>query len=341
MLWLYLQCRSIPYCCQISCCNNRPLESQAMVPNRAEYAERAVPLTPVRMRTGVKKSASVLPFLIPALTIYVIFLVYPIISAIFMSFFNWDGVSPNRVFVGLDNYVYLFTKDDIFWRSLRNSGVWVVLSLLVPTTFGLTLALALNQKMTGRSIFRMIFYLPAIIASIAVATIWSWMYNPSLGLINGVLKQIGLKILATDWLGNRDIALYSVFAAYTWMATGPNMVLFLAGLQGVPQDLVEAARVDGANRRQVFWSVTIPSLRPTFVVVIALSIINSLKVFDLIYGMTYGGPGDSTNVLASWSYFQAFSFNRYGLGMAVAVVLLLITLVIIVPYVIWANRGED
>ncbi len=312
-----------------------------MVPNRAKYAPRATSLTPRRTAPIVKNNGAVLPFLIPALTIYILFLIYPILSAIFTSFFQWDGISPQRVFVGIDNYIYLFTKDDVFWRSLRNTGIWVVLSLLVPTTFGLALAVVLNQKLAGRSIFRMIFYLPAIIASIAVATIWTWMYNPSLGIVNGVLKQIGLRALAQDWLGNRDIALYSVFAAYTWMATGPNMVLFLAGLQGVPQDLLEAARVDGANWWAVFWNITIPSLRATFVVVIALSIINSLKVFDLVYGMTYGGPGDSTNVLASWSYFQAFSFNRYGLGMAVAVVLLLITLIVVVPYVLWANRGQE
>jgi len=313
-----------------------------MVPNPSQYAaQRSVPSTQDRTKPKARNELTALPFLIPALIIYVVFLLYPIINAISISFYQWDGLSPNRVFVGLDNYVYLFTKDDVFWRSLQNSGIWVILSLLLPTTAGLTLAIALNRHLFGRSVFRMVFYLPAIIASIAVATIWGWMYNPSLGVINSVLKQIGLKALTQDWLGNRNIALFSVFVAYIWTATGPNMVLFLAGLQSVPQELVEAARIDGANRWATFWNVTIPALRPTFVVVIALSIINSLKVFDLIYIMTYGGPGDSTQVLASWSYFQAFSFNRYGMGMAVAVVLLIITLIIIVPYVIWANREVD
>jgi raffinose/stachyose/melibiose transport system permease protein len=288
-----------------------------------------------------KKNLSIAPFLIPALGIYIVFVIYPIISAIFISFFRWDGLSPDRAFVGLDNYVYLFTKDDIFWRSLKNSAIWVVLALFIPTTAGLGLALTLNRHLVGRSAFRIIFYLPAIITSIAVATIWTWMYNPSLGLINSVLKQIGLKALTQDWLGNRNIALLSVFVAFTWVATGPNMVLFLAGLQAVPKELEDAARVDGANSWGTFWHVTIPALRPTFVVVISLSIISSLKVFDLVYGMTYGGPGDSTQVLASWSYFQAFSFNRYSLGMAIAVVLLIITLIIVVPYVIWANRDVD
>lgn len=225
-------------------------------------------------------------------------------------------------------------------RALRNSGLWVVLSLIIPTTWGLLLALALNRKMVGRAIFRTIFYLPAIIASIAVANIWSWMYNPYMGFINAALTAMGLERLIQPWLGSEDVAIFSVFAAYVWTATGPNMLLFLAGLQNVPQELVDAAKVDGANRLQVFRHVTIPSLRPAMTIVIALTIISSLKVFDLVYQMTFGGPAQSTQVLASWTYFQAFALHNYGQGMAIAMVLLLITLVIVVPYVRWSMRED-
>ncbi len=169
---------------------------------------------------------------------------------------------------------------------------------------------------------RTLYYLPAIIASIAVANIWGWMYNPSLGIINTLLKEAGLGFIVQDWLGDPDIALYSVFVAYVWMATGPNMVLFLAGLQGVPVDLQEAARVDGASNWQTFRNVTVPCLRPTFIIVITLTIVNSLKAFDLIYGMTFGGPAQSTQVMASWTYFLAFNVRQYGSGMASAMVLL-------------------
>ena len=255
-----------------------------------------------------------------------------------MSFFEWDGISPERTFVGLDNYVTLFTQDPVFWRALSNTAIWVGLSLLIPTSLGLALALALNTKLFGRVGFRAIFYLPAIIASIAVATMWSWMYHPSLGLLNYLLEGVGLA--TPDWLGDRNIALYSVFVPHIWTATGPNMILFLAGLQTIPGELIDAAQVDGANRIQVFRHVTLPSLRQISIIVIALTIINSLKVFDLIYSMTFGGPGQATQVLASWSYFQAFNLRNFGTGMAVAVVLLFITLLVVVPYLIWSSKED-
>lgn len=279
-------------------------------------------------------------FLFPAVLLYAIFVFYPILNALFLSFFRWDGVSVERDFVGFDNYVRIFTQDPVFWRALSNSAIWVVLSLIVPTSIGLLLALALNQRIWGRSIFRTLFYLPAVIASIAVAAIWGWMYNPSVGVINAVLQSIGLGGLVQDWLGNRDIALYSVFIASVWAATGTNMILFLAGLQTISQDLIEAARVDGANPFQVFRNVTIPGLRPTLIIVFSLSIISSLKAFDLLYGMTYGGPGDATQVLALWGYFQGFQYRNFGVGMAIVMVLFAITLAIVVPYVRFASNED-
>jgi raffinose/stachyose/melibiose transport system permease protein len=287
-----------------------------------------------------REMKGVLPFILPALIIYVALILYPIGNAFVMSFFRWDGSAPTKEWVGIQNYVDIFTNDPIFMRALKNSALWVVLSLFIPTTWGLLLALALNRKLFGRAIFRTIFYLPAIITTIAVANIWSWMYNPFMGFLNAALTRMGLESWIRPWLGSDEYAIYAVFAAYVWMATGPSMLLFLAGLQNVPQDLIDAARVDGANFAQVFRHVTLPSLRPAFTIVIALTIINSLKVFDLVYQMTFGGPAQSTQVLASWTYFQAFSLHNYGLGMATAMVLLFFTLIIVVPYVRWATRED-
>jgi raffinose/stachyose/melibiose transport system permease protein len=295
----------------------------------------------VAKANGTRQGQGALAFVAPALIIYTLLVIYPMIYAIVMSFYEWDGISPTRTFVGLDNYINVLTTDTVFWRALANSSIWVVLSLIFPTGFGLALAVALNQRLFGQSAFRTAFYLPAVIASIAVASIWSWMYNPSLGIINAVFRQLGMDYLIQDWLGNRNIALFSVFIAFIWQTTGTNMVLFLAGLQTIPADLIEAARVDGANRQQVFRFVTIPSLRQTFVVVFSLSIINSLKVFDLVYGLTAGGPGQSSHVLGSWAYFQALQLRNYGSGMAIVVILLLITLVIVVPYLRWMMREEE
>jgi raffinose/stachyose/melibiose transport system permease protein len=282
-----------------------------------------------------------LTFLLPALIIYAVFAIYPIINALILSFYDWDGVSENRNFVGFNNYVQIFTQDPVFWTAVKNSLIWVVLSLIVPTIVGLALAVAVNQKIFARHSFRAIFYLPSIIASIAVATIWSWLYNPLLGLFNVLLKSLGLGFLIQDWLGDPDVALYSIFIAYIWQSSGANMVLFLAGLQGVPDELKEAARVDGANPWRVFWNVVLPSLRQTTIVVTVLTIINSLKVFDLIVGMTSGGPGQSTQVLALWSYTQSFGLRDFGNGMAVAIVLLALTLVIVIPYMMWITRGDE
>lgn len=281
-----------------------------------------------------------LPFLLPALIIYAVFALYPMVGALELSFYNWDGVSADRNFVGLQNYVQIFTQDPVFWTAVRNSIAWVVMSLIVPTLVGLMLALALNQQLFARTAFRAIFYLPAIIASIAVATIWSWMYNPILGVVNAALKSLGMSEAIRDWLGDPKIALFSIFIAYVWQSSGVSMVLFLAGLQGVPEELKEAARVDGANRWHVFWHVIRPCLRETFVVVTVLTVINSLKVFDLIVGMTSGGPAQSTQVLALWSYTQSFSLHDFGNGMAIAMVLLAITLIIVVPYLLWTSRED-
>jgi raffinose/stachyose/melibiose transport system permease protein len=198
--------------------------------------------------------------------------------------------------------------------------------------------MALDRAIPGRALLRTIFYLPAVFAPIAVAAIWSWLYQPSFGLAGAVLARFGMA--APDWLGNRDLALYSVFVASAWAGTGPNMLLFLAGLQNVPRELQDAAHVDGAGWLQTFRHVTLPALRPTFIVVWCLSLINSLKAFDLVYGMTAGGPGDASQVLASWSYAQAFGYRNFGAGAAVAVVLLVLTLVIVVPYVRWFGREE-
>lgn len=293
-----------------------------------------------RLRRGPLRQA--LPYLIPAGVLYVWFLVYPMLDAIRLSFFEWSGFRTDEpIFVGVRNYERLFTSDPVFWTAFRNSVIWVVLSLLVPMMLSLLLALALNRRLLGRNVFRSVFYIPAVFASITVAAAWRWIYNPTLGAVNQVLESIGLGSWSQQWLGDPDIALYSVFVASIWQGVGFNMVLFLAGLQQVPPELVDSAKVDGARGLQIFRHVTLPALRPTFVVVLILTIINSLKVFDLIVGTTGGGPAQSTQVLALWTWTQSFQNHNFGQGGAVATVLLVLSLCLVVPYLAWAMRGED
>ena len=156
--------------------------------------------------------------------------------------------------------------------------------------------------------------MPVIIAPIAVATIWKWMYDPFFGLFNAMLTALGLDGLIQDWLGDAHVALYSMFVAYVWQSVGFSMVLFLAGLQGVSQTLAEAARIDGASRFQSFRYVTLPALRASITIVAILSIINSLKAFDIVYGMTLGGPAQSTQMLALWAFTQAMQLGDFGRG---------------------------
>lgn len=283
-----------------------------------------------------------LPYLAPAIVLYGYFIAYPMIDSVRLSFYKWSGFrTETPQFVGLDNYVRMFTQDPVFWKAFWNSIIWVLLSLAIPMILGLLLALGLNREMVGRNVMRSMFYIPAVFASITVAAMWRWIYNPTLGLINQLLTQVGLESWTQSWLGDPKFAFYSVFIASIWQAVGFPMILFLAGLQGVPPELVEAARLDGASGWQVFRHVTIPALRPTIVIVVVMTIINSLKVFDLIVGMTGGGPAQSTQVLALWSYTQSFTNHQFGAGGAVATVLLLVCLCLVVPYLAWSMKETD
>jgi raffinose/stachyose/melibiose transport system permease protein len=279
--------------------------------------------------------------LVPALAIYAVFALYPMLNVVVLSFQKWNGLDANRQFVGLANYTAIFTKDPVFWVAFRNTVIWTVMSVVFPPMVGLLLALSLNQKIFARNSLRAIFYLPVIIAPIAVATMWKWMYDPFFGLFSQILTSWGMQAWIKDWLGNRDIALYSVFVAYIWQTVGFSMVLFLAGLQNVSQTLVEAARIDGAGRWAVFKHVTVPALRPTITIVLVLSIISSLKAFDIVYGLTGGGPAQSTQMLALWAFTQAMQIFDFGRGAAISVVLLLITMAVVIPYLRWTRKHEE
>lgn len=277
-------------------------------------------------------------FLAPALIIYAGFALYPMIEVFVLSFQKWNGLTPAREFVGFANYIFIFRDDPVFWMAFGNTAIWTALAIVIPPVAGFFLALALNQALPARNALRAIFYLPVVIAPIAVATMWKWMYDPFFGLFSTFLTDLGLQALIPDWLGDRKIALYSIFAAYVWQHAGFSMVLFLAGLQGVSDSLIEAARMDGASRSQVLRYVILPALRTTTTVVIVLSLIQSLRAFDVVYGMTGGGPAQSTQMLALWAFTQSMQIHDFGRGAAVAVVLLLMTIAVIVPYLLWRAR---
>ncbi len=270
-------------------------------------------------------------FMLPALVIYSVFVVYPMFDSLSISFTNWDGLSPTSSFVGFKNYQHIF-NDPVAITAFENNLSWTAVTLVVPTILGLLLALGLNRRFPGRTLYRSIFYAPGILPLVGVAGLWSWMYDPNVGLINTFLRTIHLGGLAQPWLGSPSLALPSVMAAAVWQSLGFPMVLYLAGLQSIPEEQFEAARVDGANAWQRFWHITLPWLTETHIIVVTLGVIGSFKVFDLIYAMTYGGPGQATQVLASWMYFNTFQFYHAGYGSALAWVIALISLVVTIPY---------
>lgn len=275
-------------------------------------------------------------FIAPALLIYLLVIIIPSVWSLYLSFFKWNGLGTMQ-FVGIYNYTYLFTRDPVFQTALENNLIWTALFLIIPIGIGLLLALVLNRRFKGRVIFRAVFYFPFILSSIVVAEIWEWMFYPNTGVIESVIHSLGLPS-GLGWLANPHTALFAVITTAAWQATGGTMVLFLSGLQSIPQEPIEAAIVEGATVFQRFWYVTIPLLRETFVIVISTTIIGALGVFNIVYAMTGGGPADSTQVLATWMYEQMYSFSNLGLGAAISWVLVIITAAIAIPYVTYSSR---
>ncbi|GIP57093.1 sugar ABC transporter permease [Paenibacillus woosongensis] len=277
-------------------------------------------------------------FLLPALLIYLAVIVAPSLYTLQLSFYKWNGISPDKQFVGLQNYIYLLTEDTVFQTALKNNVLWLAGSLTIIIGLGLLFALLLNRKIKGRSLFRGVFYFPYVLSGIIVALMWTWLYHPTRGFFNTVLEAIGLGNLAHTWLADPKTALYAVFIAAVWQGVGLPMVLFLAGLQSIPKDCYEAAIIDGARPMQSFRFITIPLLSETFVIVFATTMVNAMKVYDIIYGMTAGGPAQSTQVLSSWMYYQTFKFNNIGVGSAISWFLVLVAMAVIIPYVFYTNK---
>ena len=277
-------------------------------------------------------------FLVPAAVIYLSVIVVPVFYSLFISLFKWNGVAEKE-FVGLGNYLALFTNDAVFSTALKNNLIWIVLTICVTMTVSLGFAVILNKQFRGRTVFRAFFYFPCVIAPIAVAIIWRWIYNPNIGFINQFFKVLGINFKQT-WISDPKVSLYAIFFAALWQGIGQPMILFLAGLQSVSPDVLEAATIDGAGPVRKFFSVTVPLMKETFVMVIATLIVAAMKVFDVVQGLTGGGPNNATQMLATYMYSQTFQYNNVGMGTAVACVMVLMMMVVIVPYVSFTAKEK-
>ncbi|MDR1469830.1 MAG: sugar ABC transporter permease [Spirochaetaceae bacterium] len=276
-------------------------------------------------------------FLVPAGVIYLSVVMIPVVYSLVISLFKWNGIAAME-FVGLNNFVTLF-QDSIFTKAMLNNLIWIVLSLFVTLSASLGLAVMLNKPFAGRTFFRGFFYFPAVIASIAVAIIWRWIYNPSYGFINQLFKILGSDF-QQSWISSPTASLYAIFFASLWQSVGQPMIFFLAGLQTVPEDVLEAATIDGAGSVYRFFAVTIPMMKETFVIVIANLIVGAMKVFDVVMGLTAGGPNNATQMMSTYMYSQTFRYNNVGYGTAVAILMVVFMMVVIVPYISFTARKD-
>lgn len=291
---------------------------------RPAPAKRAAPpgAAARRRRRGARFLSPPWWFAAPALAIYALVVLYPSLSGIVYAFTDWNGLGE-RNFNGLANFSKLF-EDDAARGSLVNTLLLTVAIVAVQNGVGLLLALGVHARIKSRTVLRVVFFAPAVVSPVMVAFLWKYIYNPSPDAgLNGILGAVGLGGLRQDWLGNPDLAIWSIAGMVIWQFAGYSMVIFLAGLEGVPAELHEAAMIDGASRWQRFRHVTWPLLAPAVTINLMLSTIGGLKLFDQIYAATNGGPGHASETLSTVLYKQAFVFGNYGYSTAIALVLAL------------------
>ena len=269
-------------------------------------------------------------FLAPALVVYLVFVIIPIIQAAHFSLYKWNGLGPLEDFIGLANYQVALASD-VFWQAVGNNVLVIVLSLLLQIPFSLGLAILLNRRFPGRAIFRLLFFVPYVLSEAITGIVFSLLLQPD-ALVDSGLKGIGLEGLVQDWLGNTDIVMLTLFVIISWKYFGFHMILLLAGLQGIPREIEEAALIDGAGRWQAFRYVTLPLIGPTLRVSIFLSVIGALQLFDLVWVMTGGGPLTSTTTMAVNMFKSGFEEQQMGYGSALAVLLFLCALVVALLY---------
>ena len=288
----------------------------------------------------LQDNLTVILFLAPAFVLFLVFLIYPIFRSAYFSLFNWNGLGPAINFVGLDNFKQILT-DQVFLKGIGNSIVIVVLSLALQLPVALALAIMVGRDLPGRAFFRSIFFMPYVISEVITAIIWISMFSPDpqRGFLNALLTLIP-GVHAQNFLGDVNQVMACIFIVLTWKYFGLHMLLFMAGLQNIPREVEEAAMIDGANRWQSIWYVTVPLLGTTIRTATYLSVLGSLTQFNLVWIMTRGGPVNASEMMATYMYRFAFIRFQLGYGSAVALVMLVFCLIFSVAYQ-WLNRRPD
>lgn len=289
------------------------------------------------MKRSTKQKLTPYLFVLPNVLVFAIFIIYPAFYGLYISFTKWDIIS-NPNFVGISNYINIF-NDPQFLDTLRRTFIYVGASVPLIFILSLALAIGLDKKIKGRSAFRAIFYMPAMLSFIIIGVSWKWILGDNFGIINYVLELIGLQPIS--WLTTPTLAFIVVILVTVWARAGYFMVIFLAGLQGISDIYYEAAEIDGASRWQKFRHITLPMLKPTSLVVLVLSTITVFKMFDLVIALTQGGPGRATTFLVQDIYLMAFERGNLGLASAMSVVLFVILSILTILQFKASSKGGN
>lgn len=266
----------------------------------------------------------IVPFLAPSVLLYVVFVLYPYVQAMYISLTRWRGLSRNLTFVGLENFQTML-KDDLFWNALSHNAIYLATIPIITIAFGLYLAFLLTQGAVGAKFYRVTFFFPQVMSVVAIGVLWSFVYHPTMGVLTSLLKLLGVEEPPV-WLGNPDYALWAIAVVVVWQAVGFYMVLFIAGMESIPSTYYEAATIDGATKWNIFWSITLPLLWDTVRTAMVFLAIGAVDMFAIVQTMTAGGPSRSTDVLATYLYERAFLQSEFGYATAIAVAMFLVVL---------------
>lgn len=302
----------------------------------APLAARAA--RPLIRRRGLRKRIELTVLLAPALVLFTGFVIVPMIFAAWYSLYNWNGFGPLTDFIGLQNYGGVLTGQ-VFHQAIEHNVIIAALSVVIQLPLSVGLALLLNRRMRGQSVLRLAVFTPYVLSEATTAVMWLLLLEPN-GPADALLKSVGLGGLVHYWLASTSIVLYTLFVVITWKYIGFGIVLLLAGLQGIPSELREAAAIDGATPWQVTRRVTLPLLGPTIRVWIFLSVIGSLQLFDIVWIMTEGGPANASTTMLTYLYDNGVVRNQFGYGATVAVVLFIISFVFALIYQRFALRRD-
>jgi raffinose/stachyose/melibiose transport system permease protein len=287
----------------------------------------------IRRQNKLRTSLFLLRFIGPTLLIYLVYVIYPIFATFYYSLFSWNGIQAEKTFISLTNYATLMS-DKVFWMTIANNMLLVVASVVTQIPLGLMMALILFAPLKGMRLFRTIYFLPLLMSTVAVGILWTLIYDPMFGIVNKLLEGIGLSSWQSGWLGDPKTAFIAVIITICWQYTPFYMILFRAAISGIPDEIYEAAEIDGCSGWKKFWSITLPLIKPTIITSSVLSVIGSLKYFDLIFVMTEGGPSSSTELMATYMYKQAFS--QFNMGYASSISFTMFAIAFVVALIILA-----